>query len=325
MPFGSRLRRSPALAAALAIALSVAAIGSARAQSLLDPTTPLALPASSYFIVTEIDPRMCPSPLCGGVYVQLVNRAATLCADGTYQKQCYAPILDWSALGLDIEAEGRLETAFRARHALARGTLEIVTTPFGRLPGLVVSDAWLGVTGNEPWGRFFGLLPSGIVCITDPCPSLISIWLNRPRRFFAHSLDLAQSGATPEQIAAGLESLVQGPGLLVVGKPRKITGPAGIGFEIVAREFYTKVEARVGGSCGGFLGIPCDPGEFCDPAPNQCGGADLPGVCKAIGDFCPQVFDPVCGCDGVTYPNDCERIRAQIALDHVGACDPARP
>jgi hypothetical protein len=50
------------------------------------------------------------------------------------------------------------------------------------------------------------------------------------------------SGASEIQIAAGLDSLDQGPGLLVAGKLRRISGPAGYGIEVVASEFYTKVD-----------------------------------------------------------------------------------
>lgn len=73
-------------------------------------------------------------------------------------------------------------------------------------------------------------------------------------------------------------------------------------------------------TCGGFVGTPCPKGKFCDPIPGACGGADLPGTCVTISDFCLDVYDPVCGCDGKTYSNDCERIRAQVAKKHDGAC-----
>jgi hypothetical protein len=78
--------------------------------------------------------------------------------------------------------------------------------------------------------------------------------------------------------------------------------------------------------CGGFAGVPCDPGEFCDLPPKMCEGADLQGHCVALPDACPAHVEPVCGCDGVSYPNNCERVKAGAQLHHFGpchvACDP---
>jgi len=79
-----------------------------------------------------------------------------------------------------------------------------------------------------------------------------------------------------------------------------------------------------GALCGGFAGIPCQRDEFCQFAPNTCGIRDLFGVCTqipftCIGD-CSPVFDPVCGCDGITYFNDCDRRCGRTSLAHQGEC-----
>lgn len=34
----------------------------------------------------------------------------------------------------------------------------------------------------------------------------------------------------------------------------------------------------------------------------------------------PPTSDPVCGCNGIAYNNDCERQMARAQLDHTGAC-----
>ena len=80
-----------------------------------------------------------------------------------------------------------------------------------------------------------------------------------------------------------------------------------------------------GALCGGFDGIPCQPGEFCQFAPNTCGVLDLFGVCTQVPSTCIwdcryTVFDPVCGCDGNTYNNDCARRCGGTSLAHQGAC-----
>jgi hypothetical protein len=77
-----------------------------------------------------------------------------------------------------------------------------------------------------------------------------------------------------------------------------------------------------GQACGGFAGIPCDPGLFCNYQPDQfCGFADDMGICEPVPQGCPDNYDPVCGCDGVTYGNECEAHANSVAVQHPGACD----
>ncbi len=61
----------------------------------------------------------------------------------------------------------------------------------------------------------------------------------------------------------------------------------------------------------------CDPGFYCDKTNGDCGGN---GVCTAIPQACPDVFDPVCGCDGITYGNACEAAAAGVNVIHNGPC-----
>jgi hypothetical protein len=35
---------------------------------------------------------------------------------------------------------------------------------------------------------------------------------------------------------------------------------------------------------------------------------------------CEGVLEPVCGCDGLTYANECEALRAGTQIDHERAC-----
>jgi hypothetical protein len=73
-------------------------------------------------------------------------------------------------------------------------------------------------------------------------------------------------------------------------------------------------------TCGTIAGIPCPEGMFCDLDPGTCLVADAGGTCVPVPEVCPELYAPVCGCDGVTYGNDCERIAAAVTKDHDGAC-----
>lgn len=73
--------------------------------------------------------------------------------------------------------------------------------------------------------------------------------------------------------------------------------------------------------CGGIAGLQCGAGEYCSFAiGTQCGAGDQTGTCLPKPEICTMIFEPVCGCDGKTYGNECNAAGAGVSVSHKGEC-----
>ncbi|MBA2641990.1 MAG: hypothetical protein H0U82_03550 [Actinobacteria bacterium] len=213
------------VAAALIVALFPAA-----GQS--GPPPPKLVGSSQY--VVRPDPRLCPSPICGGYWVALANRSRTRCADGAVRPRCYV------ALAVD-EKRQPLQTGM-SDGTLVRADIDPWTFQgFGNLGALVVADVRAPI-GRGTKGTYFKVRDLGIRCIRAPCFSLGAAKLNRPVKVTVSSLDLTLATRLPKEWKRAEKELTAA-GLFLLGRVVKTSDA---GWILQASRIYLPVTAPRG-------------------------------------------------------------------------------
>src|SRR5438093_9941735 len=181
-------------------------------------------PEDHHYFTIAPDPRLCPSPLCGGYWVTRVNRPFTVCADGRQAARCYVADLDFSLSGFSPAQQNMARGA--TGHALMRGFIEPKQFgAFGNLGTFSVREAWIGHRGIVASGTFYRARNTGIVCIAFPCPSYQVARLNRntrPQRIAG--VNLRNVSADPSD---GYAQLNADDGVMTAGDLTPVSGPAG--------------------------------------------------------------------------------------------------
>jgi hypothetical protein len=226
------------------VGLLAAAVALGGATRAAGDTTPS---VSSYYLGRG-DPRACPSPICGGVWVRVVNKALTSCGGGrgVGRHECYVAEVDVTHLRTSDQARTKLAGLVAGGRALARGTLvRGLVEGFPELATLVASEVWPASSSpREPDGPFRLLRDNGVRCVTTPCFSTHAALLNSGAHANVSRVGLAGTGTPAAERRRALNQLIA-VGLIAAGRivREPNAGPAGAGRVFVTTQFYVRAAA----------------------------------------------------------------------------------
>jgi hypothetical protein len=168
-------------------------------------------PSGTAMFLLQHDPRLCPSPLCGGSWVALANGVRTRCGNGQQQARCY--------VGHTVDRTGRPLAGDIPEGALVRGAIELGQKLGDRvLDRLRVWAVYEPVGTAAVSGGFYRVVDTGIRCIRAPCFSYRAGQVNGSSHVTASEIDLEASGATATEIERARSALRTKDGLYARGR-----------------------------------------------------------------------------------------------------------
>jgi hypothetical protein len=167
-------------------------------------------PTGTAVYVARHDPRLCPSPRCGGYWVAIANGARTRCSDGLRHVHCY--------VARAVDAKGRTLGGDISEGALVRGAIDAWRSAFDNLDELVVAAVYAPAGTASVGGGYYRVIDTGIRCIRAPCFSYRAMQVNGSTGTAVSSLDLDASGATPTEVDRAHAALRSKNGLYARGR-----------------------------------------------------------------------------------------------------------
>ena len=170
-------------------------------------------PSGTALYVVRVDPRLCPSPTCGGYWVALANAARTRCQDGLRRPRCYVA----RAASAADEPLGSI-----AEGALVRGAIDTGRDDLGEL---LATAVYRPVGARPERGGYYRVRDTGIRCVRAPCFSYGVTQVNGTTRTRTSGVDLAAAKPAPSELARAQRALRTTNGLYARGTFS--TGPGG--------------------------------------------------------------------------------------------------
>lgn len=160
------------------------------------------------WVVARPDYRKCVSPLCGGYWIQMVNRRTT--------KELYVSGLDFALTELDAKNIEHVLAA-GAHDVLLYGNRGAIDPEWGVRP-FMVKEALRGLPGvtYDDFDQFFAVKLEPMECFAAPCPIGTVRKLNGGQETFIHATD-AEGAAKPFVDQLWLRDQVERHGALVAG------------------------------------------------------------------------------------------------------------
>jgi hypothetical protein len=176
------------------------------------------------------DMRKCSFPLCGGHYLNRVNRTTTTCHDGSSAEECYTPELDFTESGLsqagqDTFRVAAAQGALGMAKPLVRGRFakKNLTTTSPKLGRFIVTEVWMPQGPFAADGVFVRIHDNGVRCIAAPCMSTGEKGLNTSRSAAISDIDFSMSGVTEEAWGELVNELFVPHGLIIAGDRFNVT------------------------------------------------------------------------------------------------------
>ncbi|MEP6862197.1 MAG: DUF6748 domain-containing protein [Deltaproteobacteria bacterium] len=151
----------------------------------------------------------------GGYSLARINRSTTVCANGATKASCTVPTLDWSEANLTAASSTKVTDA-----AGGAGVPAVVRGRFakhGSAYRFVVTEAWLAESGSVASGVFAKITPSGVRCITTPCPTMKEHSLDNSYTANIAAIDWSLAQLSEREISAFDDEIASPFGTIIAG------------------------------------------------------------------------------------------------------------